>query len=209
MVPVDMRYNNFAGWVSSTSIRVAAALTTGRQASLTGPVPANLLQRQRRQLPQQQQQQRGGGSSLVQLPLGASMELIAAVRSAITHSEAVNFVTAPVRSVMTSKDKGLVKAVIATDTKRCLNLRARKYHSSNHTYLFVEGSRVFQRCHSDKAAEGHELRHGACSKLNLCISIPPALLRSPLVTQEQFQAASSRLPGLLEAAWQHAANCGP
>lgn len=125
----------------------------------------------------------------------ACPELVEAVRQAITHKLAGDFKTAGIRSVRLYSE---ALALLVTDSKRCLNLRQRNYHSSNHTYLIVQPDRICQRCHSDRTAG---VLYAPCAKFNLDISVAPSPFSAHLGTQEEHAGAMARLPALLKQAW--------
>lgn len=127
-------------------------------------------------------------------------ELVEAVRTVISRKDAAEFKTSAVRSLeLYPAQKGSTHpmAVVVVDSKRCLNLRGRDCHHSNHSYLVVQHDRVCQRCHSEQS---EQVRYGPCKSFNLDISPHPSRAHEALVSLDDYKAAKQRLPMLLQEA---------
>ncbi|WIA10887.1 hypothetical protein OEZ85_011053 [Tetradesmus obliquus] len=184
-VSTDDRFSNLPFWLSNSSLRVQQQQRSGgaeaRGVFLIQPKPSSLQKQQRRGGGKPSADSGGGG--LVLLPHQCP-ELLAAVRAVINDPKAHELKTAAIRRVnLYPPDSGTSagpRACIVLNSKRCLNLKGRACHTSNHTYLLVQGDAVCQRCHSERK---DNTLYGKCSDFNLDISRNPSYYMDPLQQQ--------------------------
>jgi hypothetical protein len=74
-----------------------------------------------------------------------------------------------------AKESPLPILSVGLASKRCLNLRSRTHHTSNHVYLVVRAEGMFLKCFS-RDLTTKDRRFGTCAEMNVCIGVASSQL---------------------------------